>query len=98
LAHPLVPRRPWRRGEPALAIEGARLHNLKHIDAAIPLARLVCVTGVSGSGKSTLVRGVLHDNLRRLIAARGKARLEGCTALRGAERVKHVLEVDQTPI
>src|SRR5690606_9926145 len=55
LAHPLVPRRPWRRGEPALAIEGARLHNLKHIDAAIPLARLVCVTGVSGSGKSTLV-------------------------------------------
>ena len=32
-------------------IRGARQHNLKNIDVAIPLNRLVCITGVSGSGK-----------------------------------------------
>ena len=31
----------------------------------IPLARMVCVTGVSGSGKSTLVEEVLHRGLLR---------------------------------
>jgi len=33
-------------------LEGARDHNLRGIDVAIPLQRLVCVTGVSGSGRA----------------------------------------------
>jgi excinuclease ABC subunit A len=32
------------------------------------------------------------------VNGRGKARLDGCAAIRGWEHVKHVLEVDQTPI
>ncbi|MFL6711524.1 MAG: excinuclease ABC subunit UvrA, partial [Sulfurifustis sp.] len=101
LRHPLMPRRVWRAADPALEIEGARQHNLKDVDVPIPLGRLVCVTGVSGSGKSTLIRHVLHDNVRRLLAGhRGAAKptLDGCAALRGYEQIKHVLEVDQTPI
>src|SRR5437879_11584394 len=35
---------------------GASDHNLKNIDVAIPLERLVCITGVSGSGKSKIGR------------------------------------------
>src|SRR5690606_16451682 len=87
-----------------LTIRGARRHNLKNVDVAVPLERLVCVTGVSGSGKSTLVRHVLRDNLKRVLVARGgrgrkgNASLVGCDAIDGAERIDRVLEVDQTPI
>src|SRR5882724_13276057 len=37
-----------------IAIRGAREHNLKNIDVAIPRDRLVVITGLSGSGKSSL--------------------------------------------
>ncbi|HEX7045006.1 MAG TPA: excinuclease ABC subunit UvrA [Burkholderiales bacterium] len=102
LAHPLMPRRAWRPGDPAVVIEGAAMHNLRGIDVTLPLGRLVCVTGVSGSGKSTLVRHILHDNLRRLVRAqrgrRARTALAGCRAIHGIEHVQNVLEVDQTPI
>jgi excinuclease ABC subunit A len=105
LRHPLAERRPTDAATPRLEIAGAWLHNLKQLDLALPLGRLVCVTGVSGSGKSSLVRGVLHDNLRMLLAKGGKkeraqhaAPLRGCGKIRGWEQVGRVLEVDQTPI
>jgi len=88
-----------------LHVEGASLHNLQDLGLGIPLARLVCVTGVSGSGKSTLVRDVLGASLKTLLSRdRGggnrarKAELSGCGALRGWQALSRVLEVDQTPI
>jgi len=78
---------------------GARAHNLKSIDVAIPLGMLVAVTGVSGSGKSTLVHDVLYN---ALTAAKG----EGCRSagqswfekLEGAHFIDEVVLVDQSPI
>ena len=105
LRHPLVERRLTDPATPRLEITGAWMHNLKRLHLAIPLGRLVCVAGVSGSGKSSLVRGVLHDNLRMLLAKGGKEErarralpLRGCGEIRGWEQIGRVLEVDQTPI
>ncbi|RYZ62240.1 MAG: excinuclease ABC subunit A, partial [Proteobacteria bacterium] len=79
----------------------AKLHNLRGIDVAFPLNRLVVVTGVSGSGKSTLVRDVLHANLHEQLATgrgKGKRTFTGCDSIDGLAQVARVLEVDQTPI
>ncbi|MEO7207385.1 MAG: excinuclease ABC subunit UvrA [Steroidobacteraceae bacterium] len=81
----------------SLRLEGVGEHNLKNIDAVIPLGRLVCVTGVSGSGKSTLVHDVLFPALLR---AKGKpTEPPGLhRALRGAELIDDVVMVDQNRI
>ncbi|HEX6630599.1 MAG TPA: excinuclease ABC subunit UvrA, partial [Gemmatimonadaceae bacterium] len=41
----------------ALAVRGARTHNLRDVDVDIPSGVLVVVTGVAGSGKSSLIHG-----------------------------------------
>jgi excinuclease ABC subunit A len=103
LRHPLQPRRRVNGADPSLEVRAASLHNLRAVDARIPLGRLTVVTGVSGSGKSTLARDVLHDNLARVVAASrkrgaGGVALAGCEAIDGTGHVGRVLEVDQTPI
>lgn len=48
-------------GSPAhMKIRGGRVHNLKNIDADIPLNKIVGIAGVSGSGKSSLALGILY--------------------------------------
>jgi len=91
LRHPIHPRRAVAKKDPFIQVQNARLHNLKNIEARVPLGRLVAVTGVSGSGKSTLAREVLYESLVEEIPV-------GCKAVNGAKAVERVLEVDQTPI
>lgn len=47
-----------RRASGSLPVRDACLHNLKHVNADIPLGIMTVVTGVAGSGKSTLISQV----------------------------------------
>jgi excinuclease ABC subunit A len=100
-----------RRPDPKnmLRLFGAHIHNLKGLNAAIPLGLLTVVTGVSGSGKSTLVHDVVYRSLqaklRRAEAsdqngteAEADAPRMTCTRLDGADAVRDVVMIDQTPI
>lgn len=98
LAHPLQGRRPVEADTPMIEIRGARLHNLRSVDARIPVGRLSVVTGVSGSGKSTLAREVLLDNLTQAVSQGKAPGWAGCDSIKGWEAIDRVLEVDQTPI
>jgi excinuclease ABC subunit A len=49
----------------SIIIKGAREHNLKNIDVAIPRDKLVIITGVSGSGKSSLAFDTIYAEGQR---------------------------------
>ena len=51
--------------EQAIAIHGAREHNLKNVSLTVPRGQFVVVTGVSGSGKSTLAFDLLFAEGQR---------------------------------
>ncbi|MBC7920872.1 MAG: excinuclease ABC subunit A, partial [Ferruginibacter sp.] len=49
-----------------ILIKGARVHNLKNLDVAIPRNQLVVITGLSGSGKSSLAFDTLFAEGQRM--------------------------------
>lgn len=48
-----------------IIIKGARMHNLKNVDVAIPRNKFVVITGLSGSGKSSLAFDTLYAEGQR---------------------------------
>ncbi|MDQ3138952.1 MAG: excinuclease ABC subunit UvrA, partial [Gemmatimonadota bacterium] len=93
---PLGPR--WLR------VRGATLHNLRGVDADIPLGTLTAITGVSGSGKSSLLYDVVYRNLEARIHGEHSAKshlgepVGEVASLTGWELLSGVLLVDQSPI
>ncbi|MBO5894737.1 MAG: excinuclease ABC subunit UvrA [Alistipes sp.] len=48
-----------------IEVTGARVHNLKNVDVAIPRDSLVVITGLSGSGKSSLAFDTIYAEGQR---------------------------------
>jgi excinuclease ABC subunit A len=80
-----------------LSVIGARQNNLKNIDVHIPLAKLVCITGVSGSGKSSLMVEVLYKALARQLQ-RSRTLPGDYDFLEGVENLDKIINIDQSPI
>ncbi|MGA8744770.1 MAG: excinuclease ABC subunit UvrA [Solirubrobacterales bacterium] len=86
-----------RKPRGALTVRGAREHNLKGIDVAIPLGVFCCVTGVSGSGKSTLVNETLHHAVANRLH-QAKLRPGAHDGIDGLGQIDKIINIDQSPI
>ena len=83
--------------ERELRILGARGHNLKSIDATVPVGTFCCITGVSGSGKSTLVNDTLYPTAARRLNGSSLRPAEH-RAIEGLDHFDKVVDIDQSPI
>ncbi len=80
-----------------VVLRGARGHNLKSVDAAIPLGKFICVTGVSGSGKSSLINQTLEPILSSHFYNSKSVPLP-YDSVEGIDHLDKVISVDQSPI
>jgi excinuclease ABC subunit A len=90
---------PSRRRKPKgwLVVTKATEHNLKNINAKIPLSVLTVVTGVSGSGKSTLIYDILYKSLLNKFY-KAKQKPGKHEKIMGIDQIDKVVAVDQKPI
>ncbi len=60
-------KKPFQQLDPKhfILIKGADMHNLKHVDVALPRNSFILITGLSGSGKSSLAFDTLYAEGQR---------------------------------
>ncbi|MFM8573666.1 MAG: excinuclease ABC subunit UvrA [Pirellula sp.] len=80
-----------------LTLRGASGRNLKNVDLRVPLKCFASVTGVSGSGKSSLVLDTLVPAVLNQTGQDPELGLP-YKSLDGAQAIKQVIAIDQTPI
>lgn len=80
-----------------LKLTGASGNNLKNVSIALPLGKLICVTGVSGSGKSTLINETLYPILNAYYF-NGVKKPKPYKTIEGLEHIDKVIDIDQSPI
>ena len=80
-----------------LSISGARAHNLKDVDVAIPLGVFCTITGVSGAGKSSLINGILRPALMHKLHG-SRDPIGAHRSIDGLDKLDKVIAIDQQPI
>ncbi len=94
IALPRTRRKSYRK----IQVNGASMHNLKHIDVTIPLNNLVAVSGVSGSGKTTLIKHILYPELVKMLDDSSDTAFISKTIEGDVRSITQVELVDQDPI
>jgi excinuclease ABC subunit A len=92
-----IPKERRQGNEKFLVVKEATGNNLKNISLQIPLAKLVCITGVSGSGKSTLINETLYPILSRKFFKTKLVPLP-YKSIEGLQHIDKVIDIDQSPI
>ena len=88
-----------RTPEAWLNLHNVNCHNIKGLNADVPLSVFCAVTGVSGSGKSSLIVDTLYpamcQHLKLPMPSDAAGDLE---SLQGADSIDHVVLLDQSPV
>jgi excinuclease ABC subunit A len=92
-----VPERRKPNPRRQLKVVNARGHNLKNIDAEIPIGLFTAITGVSGGGKSTLLVDTLYAAVARRLNGAADAPAPH-DRIEGLEHLDKVIDIDQSPI
>ncbi len=92
-----IPKQRRKGNGKSLTLTGATGNNLKNVSITLPLAQLICVTGVSGSGKSTLINETLYPILNAHYF-NGVKRPQPYKKIEGLEHIDKVIDIDQSPI
>ncbi len=93
-----IPSKRRKPGKAKLRIKGASRHNIRKLDAELPLGLFVCLTGVSGSGKSTFAHDILYLNLARKFSRDVGDDPAPLRELLGSDYLDGVELVDQTAV
>ncbi len=86
-----------RKSVKSLVLHHATANNLKDLTVTFPLGLMCGVSGVSGSGKSSLIFQELVPALHREMIRKHKDD-DRYSDLQGAEFIKNLVEIDQSPI
>ena len=93
-----VPKTRRKPGKAKLTVKGASRHNIRKLDAEIPLGLFVCLTGVSGSGKSTFAHDIIYQNIARKMGIETDDDPAPIKELLGTQYLSGVELVDQTTV
>lgn len=92
-----IPEKRRKQDKGYLTLTEASGNNLKKVNLEIPVANLVCITGVSGSGKSTLINDTLYRALAQHLYDSSQSP-DVFKQINGLEHFDKVINVDQSPI
>ncbi|KKW07135.1 MAG: Excinuclease ABC, subunit A [Parcubacteria group bacterium GW2011_GWA2_49_16] len=94
-----IPRARRSENRGSLNIREGFAFNIKHLNAEIPLGKMVAITGVSGSGKSTLLYEIIYKNLQARLEHKYRTNdVFNCESFTGTEYLARTVLIDQSPI